>query len=136
MRPRILSLLIPALLTACSTFGSRERDEQTLERFLDHAGPPVRDFSYLGGINGWTSLDREHVVVYTGVNDAYLLTVAPPCNDLNFANRIGLTSTGSTVSARFDSVIVDGLRCQILQIRPVDYGAVRQAAKEEREAVG
>jgi hypothetical protein len=132
----LLVLLLPAMLAACSAFGSRESDEQVFNRYHEFAGPPVDKFAYFGRISGWQSLGRDALVVYTGVNDAYLLTVAPPCNDLTFANRIGLTSTGSTVSARFDSVLVDDRRCQITQIRPVDYAAVRRAAREEREAAG
>ena len=57
-----------------------------------------------------------------------------PCDNLMFAHRIGLTSTASTVSARFDSVKVGHhWRCPIQEIRPIDYQRMRQ---DQRKANG
>jgi hypothetical protein len=135
MKMRILSLLlVPLIAAACSSLSPRERDALALEQHLDFAGEPVDSFSYLGRIDGWRAFGDDTVAVYTGVNDAYLITVAEPCRELGLARNIGLTSTGSTVSARFDHVLVDGQRCQILQIRPVDYGSVKKAAREQAGA--
>jgi hypothetical protein len=124
-------LVLPLFAAACSSMSPRERDALALEQHLDFAGESVESFSYLGRIDGWRAFGDDTVAIYTGVNDAYLLTVAEPCRELELARNIGLTSTGSTVSARFDSVLVDGQRCQILQIRPVDYGSVKKAAREQ-----
>ncbi|MBV9344494.1 MAG: hypothetical protein JOZ03_05830, partial [Gammaproteobacteria bacterium] len=55
----------------------------------------------------------------------YLIRVNGPCPDLPFATRVGLTSTGSTVYARFDFVKAGHWRCQIAEIRPVDYRRMR-----------
>ncbi|MGQ0834654.1 MAG: DUF6491 family protein [Gammaproteobacteria bacterium] len=131
MKCRMLFAILPAaILTACAGLARHETDAQALARHMDYAGEPVEKFTYLGNLNGWRTLGRDRVLVYTGVNDAYLLTVAPPCNDLQFAQSIALTSTGHTVSRRFDSVLVGDQRCMITEIRPVDYGQMRQAAKE------
>jgi len=109
---------------------NRETDEQTLARYMDYAGEPVDSFSYLGRFDGWRSLGRDRVVVWTGVNDAYLLTVQQPCQDLQFAQRIGVTSTGSTVSRGFDSVKVgNNQTCRITEIRPVNYKDLKAAEK-------
>jgi hypothetical protein len=109
---------------------NRETDEQTLARYMDHAGEPVDSFSYLGRFDSWRSLGRDKVVVWTGVNTAYLLTVQEPCQDLQFANRIGLTSTGSTVSRGFDSVRVgNDQTCRITEIRPVNYKDLKAAER-------
>jgi len=122
----LLASLAPALLAACSAFGPRESDAQVLSRYVEHAGPPIEKFTYLGRIDGWQSLSRTQLLLHTGVNSAYLLTAAQPCSNLRFANAIGITRTGQTVSRRFDSVLVGKERCMITQIRPVDYRAVKQ----------
>jgi|SRR5829696_10165827 len=119
-----------AALTACAAMKNRETDVQTLARYMDYAGEPVDSFSYLGRFDGWRSLGRDRVVVWTGVNDAYLLTVQQPCQDLQFAQRIGVTSTGSTVSRGFDSVKVgNNQTCRITEIRPVNYKDLKAAEK-------
>lgn len=132
MKLRLSVLMLSlAALTSCAAFGDRESDAERLARYVEHAGDPVDSFTYLGRIDSWQSLGRDTLVVRTGVNDAYLLRVAPPCNELQFASGIGLTSTGVTVS-RFDSVLVRGERCMITDIRPVDYGAVKRDARYQR----
>lgn len=130
MNTRLVVALLPLLaLTACAAFKNRESDAEQLARYQDYAGEPVDSFSVLGGIDSWQSLGRNRLLVRTGVNKAYLLTVAEPCIDLEFANAIDLTSTGSTVSRGFDSVRVGRERCQITDIRPVDYQAAREARR-------
>jgi hypothetical protein len=67
-------------------------------------------------------------------DDAYLITVAQPCEDLRFARRIGLTSSLHTVYSRgLDYVKVRGWRCPIEEIRPVDYGRLQAELRAERE---
>ncbi len=130
MKPRIVVALLPLLaLTACAAFKNRESDADQLARYMDYAGESIESFTLLGGVDSWQSLGSNRLIVRSGVNKAYLLTVAEPCTDLDFANAISLTSTGSTVSRGFDSVRVGRERCQITDIRPVDYKAARQAAK-------
>lgn len=130
MKTRIVVALLPLLaLTACAAFKNRESDAEALARYTDYAGESVESFSMLGGIDSWQSLGDNRLLVRTGVNKAYLLTVAEPCIDLEFANAINITSTGSTVSRGFDSVRFGQERCQITDIKPVDYKAARQARK-------
>jgi hypothetical protein len=134
MKTRILVALLTAVaLSACAAFKNRESDSEKLARYLDYAGDPVDSFSMMGGLDGWQSLGRDRLLVRTGVNQAYLLRVAEPCMDLEFAQRVGLTSTGSQVQSRFDSVRVGDHRCQITEIRPVDYRLARQAARASRK---
>jgi hypothetical protein len=131
MKPRNWVILAAvAALTACAAMKNRESDEQSLARYMDYAGEPVKSFTYLGQFDGWRSLGRDKVVVWTGVNNAYLLTVQQPCQELRFANRIGVTSTGNTVSSGFDSVQVgDNQTCRITEIRPVNYKDLKAAEK-------
>jgi hypothetical protein len=125
-------LIALTLLAACSGIPKRESDSEALARFIDYAGAPVDRFTYLGRFTGWRALGRDKLVVWTGLNDAYLLTVGGACMDLQFANRIGVTSSGNSVSRGFDSVLLPRRqKCIITEIRPVDYKALRA---EQRDA--
>jgi hypothetical protein len=89
---------------------------------------PVNSFTAFD-INGWTALSDTKLVVWTGVNEAWLLTVWNGCQELSFVDRIRIKSTGSAVM-RGDTVIVRRDRCPISEIRPID---VRQM-RADREA--
>ncbi len=122
-----------ALLTACSGIPLKQRQEAERSRYESYAGPPVESFTYLGRYDSWQSIGTNQVVVWTTPFQAYLIKVAPPCNNLEFAQRIGLTSTANTVSSRFDFVKVGHWRCPIQEIRPVDYQRMRQDMRKEAE---
>jgi hypothetical protein len=124
-----------ALLTACSGIPLKQRQDEQRARYEAYAGPPIEQFTYLGRYDSWQPIGTNALVVWTTINQAYLITVAPPCENLEFTNRIGLTQTANTVSARFDFVKVGHQwRCPIQQIRPVDYLRMRQDMRKEREA--
>lgn len=128
----ILLLAAATLATACSGFPRREDDQVVLERYLDYAGEPVDHFRYGGRLSNWRPLSRDRVVVWTGVNDAYLLSVGGHCPDIEFAHTIAIAQHGSHVS-RGDSLrLPDGQRCLITEIRPVDYKSLKQAEREAR----
>jgi hypothetical protein len=127
--------LLPAvaLLTACSGTPLKQRQGAQLARYESYAGAPIDQFTWLGHYYDWQSLGNNQLVVWTSINQAYLIKVAPPCEDLNFVQRIGLTSTASTVSAHLDFVTVHRWRCPIEQIRPVDYLRMKQDMRKETE---
>jgi hypothetical protein len=136
---RTLLLLVLALLAACST--TRMSDAETLALYKAHAGQPVKSFQYLGHLNGWVPLGDTAMAVWTKPTQAYLLELYGPCNDLEFAPAISLSSIANSVSARFDNVYVHGggapgmrLPCRIETIRPLDVKALKQAQKDLREA--
>ncbi len=125
--------LLPAVaaLTACSGIPLKQREDAQRTRYESYAGAPVASFTWLGRYDSWQSVGTNELVVWTTPFQAYLIKVAPPCDNLQFANRIGLTSTASTVSARFDFVKVGHWRCPIQEIRPVDYQRMRQDMRKE-----
>jgi len=126
-------LLVAALLAAgCSGIPRRERDQEQLDRYMKYAGEPVDHITYLGHYDNWQSVSRYQLVLWTNINDAYLITVRPPCEDLQFAQRIGITQTASTISSRFDAVLVKHWRCQISEIRQVDYLRMKKDERAER----
>jgi Family of unknown function (DUF6491) len=127
-------LCAATLLTACSGIPLKQRQDAQRARYEAYAGAPIERFTYPGRYDSWQPMGTNELVVWTTINQAYLIKVAPPCDNLEFVNRIGLTSTGSTVSARLDFVKVGRQwRCPIEQIRPVDYLRMRQDMRKEAE---
>lgn len=143
--PALATLSLSALLAACSGIPLHESDQEVRDRFNAYAGEPIDRLTWLGRFDSFQPISRNEVVVFAGPSDAYLLRVGPPCDNLQFANRIGVTSTAGTVS-RFDSVIVGRWpgwrdRCPIEEIRKVDYRRMRadmrldaQRAREAKAA--
>jgi len=137
---RLLILCAMAALAACAS-NPRQTDAERLAMYRANAGEPVRDFQYFGSLNGWTPLGDSALVVWTRPNQAYLLELSGPCNDLDFATAIGVTNHMGRVSARFDDVRVFGggqpgirIPCRIQTIRPLDVKAVKAAQQELRQA--
>ncbi len=126
--------LAACLLAGCAGIPRQDRDREARDRYLQYAGAPVDHITYLSHYDGWESIGRYDLILWTGPSDAYLITVMSPCENLQFANNIGLTRTSSTVYAKFDSVIVRGWRCRIQEIRPVDYKRMRQDLRAQRAA--
>jgi len=129
---KLCVLLAMALLSAaCTGIPRRERDQEQLDRYLRYAGEPVDHITYLGHYDNWQPVARYQLVLWTGINDAYLITVRSPCENLQFAQRIAITQTVNTISSRFDAVVIKGWRCQISEIRPIDYLRLRRDLREE-----
>ena len=127
-------LIAAALLAACSGIPLRQREAAERSRFEAYAGKPVDHFTWLTRYDGWEPISPDQLVVWTNINDAYLITVFRPCTNLMFARRIGLTSTADSVYAHFDSVRAEGWRCIIDTIRPVDYRRMQRDLRQQREA--
>ena len=139
MKRLALLLGLTLALGACST--TRMTDTETLALYRAHAGEPVNSFQYFGQINGWTPIGDGALAVWTKPNQAYLLELFGPCQDLDYAPAISLSNLMSRVSARFDSVYVHGggtstmrMPCKIETIRPLDVKGLKQAQKDLREA--
>ena len=133
MNKALAIVLATLFLGACSGIPQRTTDKEDLERYLRYAGEPVSSVSYLGRYDSWRPLGRDNLVIWTGINEAYLLTIAGPCNDLPFANRIAIKTRGPTLG-RGDSVIIGrGQRCLITAIRPIDYRKMKQDERKSNE---
>lgn len=127
-------LVAAALLVSCSGIPLKEREAAERARFEAYAGKPVDHFTWFTHYDGWEPISPNQLVVWTNINQAYLVTVFSPCTNLMFARRIGLTSTADTVYAHFDSVRAEGWRCMIDNIRPVDYRRMQHDLREQHEA--
>jgi len=131
-------ILAGFLASACATTGGgleRSTGDKALARYEPYLEEPVDSFTMFRH-DSWEPLNRNQLVLYTTMNDAYLLTVMGPCYELPFAQTVGVTTTGSSVT-RFDSVIVRGNRCPITEIQPIDVERMKadrhlRAIDEER----
>ena len=126
--------ILGLVLSACTAM-KPESDDEELARFKTYFRQPVEQASYSGGISGWRQITNDHVAIFTGASDAYVIRLARPCS--NLASSTGITSivlsSPSGTIVRGDPVIVSGdLRCRILEIYPVDYKALEQAQREAR----
>jgi hypothetical protein len=112
-----------ALLTGCAT-GPKLN-------YSEYAGEPVKSF-YMPNFDGWSAVSKDQLVVWAGLNKAYLLKIEGYCPDLQFANAIAVTSTGNTVD-KFEKVLVGRDRCLINEIRPLDVKQMKEDRKIMRE---
>ena len=90
----------------------------------------IESFSMLGRPHSWTAVDEDTVIVWATAFKPYLVELAFPSHDLKFVETIGLTSLGSRVYAKFDSVKVRGFRYPIDSI----YKLTREEAKNWNRA--
>ena len=121
--PALAGVVCAALLAGCATGPKLD--------YTDYAGEPVKSF-YMTNFDGWTVISKDQVVIWSGMNKAYLLTLTGYCPDLQHVNAIAVTSTGNTVD-RFEKVIVGKDRCFINEIRPLDTKQMKEDRKLMRE---
>jgi len=130
MKLRVLLFAAVAGLSACATDVTRRPTTPPL-RYADYAGPVIEDFHYFR-LDGWEVVSRYELVVWTGLQEAYLLKVWESCQDLEFAFKIGFTSSFSRVT-RFDKLIVGRDRCPISEIRRIDVARMKADRAKARE---
>jgi hypothetical protein len=85
----------------------------------------VDSFAVLSHLHSWRAVDDDTVIVWATPFQPYLVELAFPSQDLRFAQVVGVTSLGSRVYARFDSLRVGGIRYPIDKI----YKITREEAK-------
>ena len=133
----VVSVLAVTVLTACASAQMAEQKQrENLARYQPYLGETVSQYSRYTRNDGWSPVDNEHVVVTTNVNDAYFLTVAPPCMNLPFAGvAIGVTERfPNVVASGFDSIRVRGESCRILKIQKLDYKRMQADLAAEKKA--
>ena len=113
------------MLAGCASMKKSQLD------YHEYTGEPVKSF-YMNNLDGWAPVSKDEIVVWSGLNKAYLIKVTGYCPDLQFANAIAVTSTASTVD-KFEKVIVGRDRCFIQEIRPVDVKQMKADRKILRD---
>lgn len=146
----VLAAAMATLVAGCATAGGGSRAEARAEShdlYRTHAGEPVPSIRYLGSPNSFTPLDDSSLVIWTKPNEAFLLDLFGPCQELEWTPVIGLTSRTGRVYAKFDKVLaqrrgspMSELPCPIQTIRPIDVPALRDAQRaltaERKAAAG
>lgn len=123
----LLVLVLTALLTSACGALQRNEKEPVLAKYEPYIGEPIRGFTSFR-LSSWQSVSRTQLILWTGVNEAYLVTVWDTCPDLQFTETIRVTSTTSEIST-FDQVLVGSDRCQIQHIQPIDVRRMRAEAQ-------
>jgi hypothetical protein len=126
MRNAIVIILAAVLASACVTSIDgieRSRADRLLYKYEPYLGEPVDSFTALQH-DSWQPISRTQLVLWTTINDAYLLTVSNMCPELPFAETVGVSTTTGSIST-FDYIIVRTDRCRIEQIQPIDVERMR-----------
>ncbi|HUN26237.1 MAG TPA: DUF6491 family protein [Steroidobacteraceae bacterium] len=115
-------------LGACAhIWPAQPSDAERRADYAKYAGPPLESFTYLRHYYGWQPLGKLQLVVWTDIDDAYLIRVLPPCIGLDFVSGVGFTNQGGLVTRGVDAVTFGRQYCFIAQIRHVDYLAMKKA---------
>ena len=101
MKPMGAFGLVVAMLAGCAGGSPRVEHSETLGRYLDYAGEPV-DRATSFRLDSWELVGRDRIVLWTGVNEAYLVTVWDTCRDLQFTQHIRVVSGIDNQIRRFD----------------------------------
>lgn len=136
MKPMRAFGLVVAMLAGCAGGSPRVEHSETLGRYLDYAGEPV-DRATSFRLDSWELVGRDRIVLWTGVNEAYLVTVWDTCRDLQFTQHIRVVSGIDNQISRFDKVMVGRDTCPIKEIRPIDVRQMKAdmaAARAEQKA--
>lgn len=67
---------------------------------------PARQCFRPDDVRGFRALDRNTVIVQVGVNDRYRLDLVAPCPEVNWSERIAITSRSMRICSGLDADIV------------------------------
>jgi len=123
-----LATLAVGLSLAAGGASARSADETEAAQLP--AFEQVDSFSVLTPLHSWQALDDRNVIVWATPFRPYLVELAFPSPDLKFSQVIGVTSVGSRVYSRFDSVHVAGFRYPIENIYKLTREEARNLARE------
>jgi hypothetical protein len=103
--------LILAVLAGCASSGIARRagDAPGLDVAVQPAGPPLRKVHYWSEYAGWRPLGADQLVIWQTEQVGYLVRVSQPCQGLQSANTIQLTTMRNEwVRSGIDSVKFSG----------------------------
>jgi hypothetical protein len=127
-------MCLPAALPAADKTARADRYEQRRLFVTEFAGAPsTGSVSFMRNYD-FEPLGEHTLLLYESMSRAYLLEIEDFCPELTSALAIGINNKSSRLTAKFDSVLVRGRQCRILEIRPVDVKAMKAAQKQRREA--
>jgi hypothetical protein len=128
MRLLWLSMAL-ALLAGVAHADTREHEDEEFARYKQYAGAPIDEFPMFR-MWKWQVVGPERIVIWSTINDAYLVRVEKPCVRLEWTHAVVVTQKmRQKVSKKFDYVVFGNQRCKIDEILPVDYKAMLKDGK-------
>ena len=82
----MIRIAVPATLLLCLSLAGCASSDTT------DGASATDDCFYIRNINGWSSIDREHVYIKEGVKDHYLVTLFSACPGLQYARAIAVSN--------------------------------------------
>lgn len=120
-------LVLVLLLTTGLAGASQAADDAHSSAAADMR--PVDHIHVLNRIDSWRPIDRDSLIIWATPFRPYLVELSRPSIGMRFEQAIGVTSTAGTVYAKFDDVIVDGMRYPIRAIYELDRQTARHMKK-------
>lgn len=122
----VVGLALAAQVGVTGIAGAAGKNEAPRAALQAPVGQPVDSFPILTRLHDWQVIDDKNVIVWATPWQPYLLQLKYPSHDLPYVQRIGVTSLGDRVYARFDSLRVAGFRYPIDNI----YKMTKEEARE------
>lgn len=129
---KVILLALAALALSSAQADTRKGREERMAQVLAFAGPPVASVRYRG-TDSWEALGDHSLLLWETRQRAYFVDVQPTCNDFPWASTIVVNSHNLSLDSRSDDVLVEGRRCQIYEIRPIDVQGLKEAERQARE---
>jgi len=105
MNRLFISIVVAATLAACAATPEGGKTlEQKLAAKNYRLGEPVERIQQWR-LDGWTYLDRQHVIMQTAPSTYYLVSLREICHGLSSAEDIAFTTTVNQLT-RFDKLLV------------------------------
>ena len=128
MRLLWLSIAL-ALLAGVAHADTRAHEDEEFARYKQYAGAPIDEFPMFR-MWKWQVVGPERIIIWSTINDAYLVRVEKPCVRLEWTHAVVVTQKmRQKVSKKFDYVVFGNQRCKIDEILPVDYKAMLKDGK-------
>lgn len=112
----LTALLLPPAVPSAVALPPAHEDPAAL---LDE-GHLVERIPTADQVQAFQPLDNEHVMLSTGSETHYLLTLSRGCFGLRWARHIGVTASDNAIWAGFDALTADGEACPIRTIHRLD----------------
>ena len=122
-------LMALALLAGVAHADTHAHENEEFARYKQYAGAPIDEFSMFR-MWKWQVVGPERLVIWSTINDAYLVKVDKPCVRLEWTHAVVVTQKmRQKVTKKFDYVVFGNQRCKIAEILPVDYKAMLKDGK-------
>lgn len=111
-------IALAVLLSACASVADKSPAptlEERLQKQNLQIGESVQRINSFG-ISGWSYLNERNVLIDNGPGNQYLIKTNMDCDELNFANTLGYTTTAGSLT-KFDR-----LKSRSTTGMPVDCG--------------